>query len=285
MKKGYPAKSMNLLAYMCLILAMICSGIPEASAKQAQLLLLPTRIVMGNSDRFVTVTVKNRGDATGAYRIELVDMVMPEKGVIREVKEGEDDKYSAKPLLRISPRKMVLAPEESQNVRIMVRKPKDLTDGEYRTHLKVTLVTDNIEEETTDKEEQNIAIAIKSRLSLIIPVIIRNGTTDYKVALDKPVLGYDNASKAPTLDMDFVRTGNRSSMGDIKVTYVAANGKETVVKDLPGVAVYRPTSRRHISLPLEVPQGVSLKGGKLHITYTAQQDEEGKLIAQTDLTL
>ena len=71
-------------------LLMVCFFLTFPSfvqAKQAGILLIPTRIVMEKGDRYITVSVKNRGDATGAYRVEIIDMIMQEEGVIRELTE------------------------------------------------------------------------------------------------------------------------------------------------------------------------------------------------------
>lgn len=264
-------------------LTLILGTSLSASAKQAQLLLLPTRIVLEKNDRFVTITVKNRGDATGSYRIAVEDMLMPENGPIRELKSGETDPYSAKDMIRISPRQMTLAPEESQNIRLMVRKPRDLADGEYRSHLRVTLVNDNVEEdEKSDQPKDNFVIAVKPRLSLVIPVIIRHGKTDYSVNIEQLNL---HKTSQPTLDIGFTRTGNRSSMGDIRVIYIKPDGKEAVLKELPGVAIYRSVANRQLSIPLEMPKGVSLGSGKIRVTYTTQKEEGSTVLASKELQL
>ena len=267
-------------------LLMVCFFLTFPSfvqAKQAGILLIPTRIVMEKGDRYITVSVKNRGDATGAYRVEIIDMIMQEEGVIRELTEEEEDKYSARPLLRISPRKMILKPSESQNIRLMLRKPKGLEDGEYRSHLKVTLVEDNVTESGEPIVPNNVAIMIKPRFALIIPIIIREGKTEYSMSLDKPKLYYEN--NKPMLDLLFTREGNRSAMGDVTVTHISKGGTESIIKDHPGIAIYRSTEKRRVVVPLDISKNVSLKNGKLYITYKAQKEEEYRLLAETELIL
>lgn len=269
---------MQKLLTLFLISTFTLAITPPAFAKQAGIVLLPTRIVLEPKDRNVTVMVRNNGDATGAYRVELVDMEMPEKGVLKELPDGAA--YSAKPMIRISPRQMVLKPEEGQNVRILIRRPRDLDDGEYRTHLKIKLIDDNVEASNEGPAQHDaVMIQVKPRFSLVIPVIVRQGKTDASVTLDKPTLHHH------TLDMVLHREGNRSVIGDMDVEYKTPAGKTIQLQHFAGIAVYRPTSKRQVSIPLEVPKGVSLQGGSLHITYKTQEKEKAKILAEHWLKL
>src|ERR1700744_360995 len=113
----------------CLFLAL-CLLLPHASwANRAEVLLLPTRVVMENGDRFTTVVVKNTGNATGNFTVSLIDMEMKEDGLVEPLADGKTDPLSAIPYLRIAPRSITLKPGETQNVRLMVRKPESLPAG------------------------------------------------------------------------------------------------------------------------------------------------------------
>lgn len=274
---------MRFLTTFFVLCVLLFSTASTAMAGKAGIVLLPTRIVLGEKDRNVTVTVKNNGDAVGAYRIEVVDMEMPEKGSISKIPEGEDAPYSAKDMIRISPRQIMLKPEESQSVRILVRRPRDLADGEYRSHLKVKLVDDNVmSAEEKEAAENNVAISIKPRFSLIIPMIIREGATSAQLSLANPAL---KRGDKPSLDLTIQREGNQSVIGDIDVIHIALDGKQVKLQHHAGLAVYRPTPRRQVTVPLEVPEGVSLQSGKLQILYRTQDKENSKVMAETFLPL
>jgi len=268
------------------ILAMLIA--PIAQARKAELMLAPTRFVLDDSQRTVAVDVINKGDATGSYRIEIIDMTMPEKGAIRQNPDGQTDPNSLKTYARISPRKVILKPGQDQKVRILLRTPRNLQDGEYRSHLKVTLTEDNLDEVENNKPSKNLAIVIKPRLAFTIPIILRHGETHYKMNIEKARVYYDekDTKKAsPMLELLFAREGNRSSMGDVKVTHIGPSGKSTIITYFPGIAVYRGTDRRDVSIPLSVPDGVDLTAGRLQIDYMEQQGEGGDLIASTTLKL
>lgn len=260
-------------------------------AKQAQLLLYPTRLVLENNERSAILGIKNTGESSGGYRVELVDMHMGEEGVVEQVKAGEEEPFSARSFVRISPRSITLEPGQDQNIRIMIRKPATLEAGEYRTHIKVTLVENNLDGENAaakSRSAKDVTVVIKPRLSLIIPLIIRQGDTACTMSIKSASLRYASdpkGIKTPYADIVLSRQGNRSSMGDITVEYINEQGQHYRVKQLLGVPVYRPTESRFVSLPLEVPKGVTLGKGSLHVTYQAQEKEGGKLLAEGDFPL
>lgn len=278
----------------CLLLAL-CLLIPTISwANRAEVLLLPTRVVMENGDRFTTVVVKNTGNATGNFSVSLIDMEMKEDGLVVPQDPGKTDPLSAIPYLRIAPRSMTLKPGETQNVRIMVRKPESLPAGEYRSHLRVSLDNDNVEgtadsttsDMTAPGQKPEAHIAVKANLVLIIPVILRNGETTLSMKIIDPKITRDNKGK-PSLALTLLRAGTRSSMGDFTITYTGPGGSK-IIKSFPGVPVYRPLDKRTVSIPLDdIPAGVDLNHGKLDIVYTAQAKEgtTGEKLAEAQLSL
>lgn len=265
-----------------------CSYIFPAHAKQAQLLLYPTRLVLENNESTATLGLKNSGDGTGAYRIELIEMAMKEEGNTVEVKD-EEAQFSAKRLLRISPRSITLEPGQDQNIRIMIRKPRTLEDGEYRSHLKVSMIEDNVGGDMGGPQAgKGVGIQVKTRLALVIPIIIRHGKMDYSVKITDAKFHYDlgeSGQKVPYVDISFLRAGNRSSMGDLDITYTDPQNNKHLVKHLAGIPVYRPTERRKITVPLDVPEGITIGKGSLHISYKAQEAENSEMIAESDFPL
>ena len=279
----------HLLQKLFIIIA-VCGAYQSAFAKSAELNLYPTRIVLENNENTATMALKNTGDATGNYRIEVINMSMSETGSIDEVPD-EKAEFSAKRMLRISPRSINLGSNQDQNIRIMIRKPQGAEDGEYRAHIKVTMTDDNVAEgggPRADGDTNSIGITIKAHLTLVVPIIIRYGKTSYTTQITDAtyhVATLEGGQKVPTVDMGMSRTGNRSTMGDIDITYIDPQGKKTVVKHLAGIPIYRPLEHRKISLPLDIPEGVTIGKGTLHITYRAQEEEKNVLLSEKDITL
>ena len=268
----------------CLFLAFSLLLPQVARANRAEVMILPPRVVMENNDRFATIIVRNIGDASGDFTVGLEDMKMLESGMVVPLDRGETPQYSAMPYLHITPRSMTLKPGETQNVRLMLRVPETLEPGEYRAHAYVRLVNDNADT-PAHPAAKDAVIAVKANLVIIIPVIVRHGATTLSMGIADARLSHD-ARGMPSVHMYLSREGNRSSMGDIFVTWNPQGGAPQLIKVFRGVAVYRPIPRRFISVPLdETPKGVKLAHGKLDIVYTAQKKEGGKTLAQTQLAL
>jgi hypothetical protein len=280
----------STVATFLLAVMFLCLAPSLTYAKQAQFLLYPTRLVLENGERTASVSLKNNGDATGTYRAEMVEMIMSET-TITEGAPDEETPFSAKKLIRISPRSITLAPGEEQNIRLVLRVPSNTEDGEYRSHLKVTMTDDNVEPVVNDEAtagQKGVAISIKPRLALVIPVIIRHGQTNYKITVANAKLHYEKdetGKNLPYVDVTLLREGNRSSMGDIDVNYINEAGKSFLVKHLAGIPVYRPTERRTVTMQLDTPSNLTIGKGTLHITYKAQEKEGGGVIAEAKFPL
>jgi len=120
---------------------------------------------------------------------------------------------------------------------------------------------------------------------MVIPVIFRRGDTNYQVTIDDTKLAAgvgDNPQ--PQLQMTFGFSGNRSVIGDVKVTHVGEDGAERTLKFFPGVAIYRGTPKRDLTVPLEVPPGVDIHKGKIVVSYLTQDKDGAKAMAQRELT-
>lgn len=258
---------------------------------KAGLLLFPTRVNVDNNERSSMITIKNTGDTRGLYRIELIDMEMLREGGTRVLDENEVFAYSAKKITRISPRRVLVDANSTQNIRISVRKPKNLEEGEYRSHLKITLLEDNVDENgrpmsVLENNSNNVGIKIKARMVNVIPLIVRQGKTQYDVTLGTPSLKMaESDSDRHVLIIPIQRTGNQSSLGNIKVEHISGS-KITTLKMQSGVAVYRPLDERLFELPLDVPNGVSLKEGVIKVTYSSPEgEEENKYSTESELVL
>jgi hypothetical protein len=280
---------MKKILFLFLAAAVLCPRLSWAG-QRAEVMMLPTRVVMENKDRYTTVVIKNTGDATGDFSVTMIDMAMHEDGMVVPLEEGKKDPYSAIPYLRVAPKSMTLKPGAAQNVRIMLRKPEGLEPGEYRSHMLVKIENDNVEasqhpKEGAAKASKETQIEVKTNLVLVIPVIVRNGETTLAMKIASPKIIHD-AKGVAALEVSLLREGNRSSMGDFTVTYNAPVGKSQVIKSFPGIPVYRSLDQRTVLIPMDdIPKDISLSAGTLDIAYSAQEKEGGKKLAEAQLDL
>jgi hypothetical protein len=277
---------MKKLSLLSLLLLCALLAPQAAFAKNAEVMVLPTRVVMESSDRFTTVILKNTGQATGNFTMDLIDMEMKEDGNVTPIEEGQPAEFSAKPYIHVAPKSVTLKPGETQNVRLMLRKPENLEPGEYRAHLKVRVVNDNVNPDGTPVKENEAKIAVVTNLVLIVPVIVRQGDTKVSMTMETPKIVYGEKGD-PSLEVYLAREGNRSSMGDMSILWTPPGSTEAkLVKEFPGISVYRPTKRRLVTIPLnDIPKDVNLKAGKLAVVYSAQKPDGGAKLAESTVEL
>jgi hypothetical protein len=260
------------------LLALLTLAIATpAYAGRAETMLIPTRVIIKPEDRYATLVLKNTGDATGQYEISLVEMKMGEDGSILEIEQGQPAEYPASTFTHIAPRSVTVAPDASQTIRLLVRRPEGQEPGEYRSHIKVRVVNDNVEGAGQEQPESG-SITVKANLVLVIPLIVRTGEGSVSASLADVKLAREAEGGQQYIEMYIGREGNRSVMGDIKI--LQGSGSELKeVAALDGVPVYRPTARRLVKVPLDKP----LAPGPVIVRYQLQAAEGGTVLAETTL--
>jgi len=259
--------------------------IPRVQA-QGNLLVTPRRVVFDGSNRVMELNLANTGRDTARYNISFIQYRMTEEGAFEEITEPDPGQFFADNHLRFFPRSVTLAPNEAQTVRMQVVGRERLDPGEYRSHVYFRAVPNQVAlgEEDPNRDTTSVSVRLIPIFGITIPVIIRVGepTTEVYISdlvLDKPEEG------SPQLQMTFNRSGNMSVYGDLTVTHVSAEGTETIVGVVNGIAVYTPNAIRKFRLELNPPEGVSLDSGKLLITYNAQSDVKPETYASAQLEL
>ncbi|WP_455208047.1 fimbrial biogenesis chaperone [Kaarinaea lacus] len=264
-------------------LLLLCSEAQAAS----QLMVAPTRIVFEGQSRTAQVTVINSGDATGTYRIKLVNKRMTEDGQFEDVETANPDELFADNMIRFSPRQVVLEAGKSQVVRLSLRKPAKLQNGEYRSHLLFQAIPENAGTDIRSAiKKEGISVQLTAIVSVSIPVIVRHGDTTTTVAFT--AIKYEppaNKESSHNLLLELERTGNQSVYGDFLTEFVDAKGNSTIISQVNGVAIYTPNTKRKIKVPLTTPPGVELKTGVINVFYRSPQNQGGAVMAQTRLKL
>ena len=170
---------MKKFSIALLAAATVVGGLWAAVPASASSLLFvaPHRAIITPGERTTEVTVANHSDYKRRYEITMIDSVMTETGATKRVNTFE---YSAKRMIRYVPRSVELAPGERQTVRLMVRRPKDLADGDYHSHL--LFREKAVEEEAAPGgENQKFTFQVGAQYGVAIPVIVQQGTIESAV--------------------------------------------------------------------------------------------------------
>src|SRR4051812_12766425 len=134
-KMFLPVKnSVTSIRYTIVIIGMLLFSNASIWA-QGDLLISPLRIVFEGSKKSQEINLANVGKDTATYVISVKDIRMNEDGSFDEITVPDSGQLFAGPYLRFFPRKVTLAPNEAQVVKIQLIKTNELTTGEYRSHL------------------------------------------------------------------------------------------------------------------------------------------------------
>ncbi len=271
MNKGY---------YFASFLLLFVVLIPEVSQSQ-NLVLNPNRIVFEGKTRKEQLLVNNPSDEEQTYRVTFVNKEMLEDGRYEDIKKEDEGKgkFSDK-IIRFSPRTFTLAPRTSQTVRLQLRKKKDMEEGEYRSHMKVSVVPKTQAPEVREAESVNIQIQV--HYGITIPVIVRNGELKYSAKVSEAKI-ITNEDGSKSLKAKIERSGERSVYGDISITHYNESGTSTVLKFLPGVSVFSPNTHRIFDIKLEIPEEVDISKGKLEIKYIDR--DSGNIAAEKSISI
>lgn len=281
--KAYSWKKLNL--FIILTIATISALLSTNTYGAGQLMVSPTRIVFEGNERTKQVNLINNGSETGRYRISFVRRKMTEDGKFVEVAENEPGMYS-EDIVRFSPRQVTLQPGQSQTVRLMLRKKRNMQDGEYRSHMLFQSLPDPAATDInalSDNNSTGLSVQLIPVVGITIPVIVRQGKLSSTVSLSDFELKHANTVKAETtLSFKINREGNSSAYGDFRVYFTPGGGESVVVGQVNGVAVYTPLASRSVEIRLQPPSGLNLSNGELHITFLEPgKDEITGLLAES----
>jgi hypothetical protein len=257
--------------------------LPLAGLAQGNLLVTPRRVVFEGNHQREEIVVVNTGQDTAAYVISFLQYWMTEDGSFEEITEPRPGQLFADPYLRYFPRSVKLAPDESQVIRMQVRRLPGMAEGEYRSHLYFRAVPGEkpLGEEDVLPDSTSIGVRLTPIYGVSIPVIIRIGNLYSKVTInDLAVEQVEN--QPPVVKMTLNREGNQSVYGDLSIDYIAPDGKTINVDIVRGLAVYTPNTLRRFSMPLDLPEGVDFSAGKLLIRYSSSNEAKPVMYAEKE---
>lgn len=255
-----------------LLFFVIILVIPNASA-QGDLMVMPKRLVFDGSQRSQEINLANTGQDTAVYAISFINYKMVDNGNFEQVETPEEGQRFAIDFLRYFPRRVTLAPNEAQTIRVQLTRTGNLEQGEYRSHMYFRAVEKQTAlGEDDENPSEGIAIQIKTIFGISIPIIIQHGERISNVSLSEFELNLKDS--IPSLSIKINRTGNMSVYGDLLVEHISSKGEKNEVGYIKGISVYTPNSYRNFSMKLNNIEGIDLNEGKLKIIYTSDKDVE-----------
>lgn len=262
-------------------LLIFMSAQPLGAQGAGDLLVAPTRLEL-NGFRGTEVILNNIGDAVATYRISVELRRMTADGKLVEVEPAQATgaEKVAQEMIAYAPRRITLDPNQPQSIRVGVRPPANLPDGEYRVHLLFRAIPAPRPATTSQTSTEGISIALVPIYGVTIPVIVRTGQLAAQASIANAHLATAQGRQAVALDL--TRSGNRSLYGDLLV--LKAGSTEPMAM-LRGVAIYTELDRRTVTIPALADFKGSI-AGPATIRYVERTDEGlGKVLAEAQVTL
>jgi P pilus assembly chaperone PapD len=144
-----------------LLLVMLLWEVPTAHAT----IVLDPIITFEGRSRQATVRVVNDGAQVMTYRISVVNLRrQPDGSFVEAETTGPDDRF-ARDFVDFSPRQVTIAPNQTQVIRLLLRKPAQLAPGEYRSYLRIA--------ELPQAETPAAGMQVNMTINHQFPIIVR----------------------------------------------------------------------------------------------------------------
>jgi P pilus assembly chaperone PapD len=260
--------------------AAITVAIPSsASAGTGDLLVAPTRIVL-DGGRGTEVVLNNIGDEPATYRISVEFRRMMPDGTLADVTDPTPQDKQAEDMIIYAPRRVTLAPNEPQSIRIAARPPQGLPDGEYRVHLLFRAIPPAMPVEAkADEHVKGLHLRLIPIYGVTIPVIVRLGNLEATAAISDVKL--EQRDGKPAIGLELSRSGTRSTFGEVLVLKPGVKDPIGVQK---AVAVYTEIGSRHVSVPVDANYKGALTG-PVTVEYLETYDDGNQKIAEAKAVL
>jgi hypothetical protein len=253
---------------------------------QGDLMVFPKRLVFEDTRGTKELNLANIGNDTARYNISFVQYRMNEDGSFTEITIPDEGQNFSDKFLRYYPRSIILAPRESQVVKVQLTKISELKPGEYRSHIYFRAIPNMkpLGDEEINKDTTAVSVRLIPVFGITIPAIIRIGQNTSKVSLSELNFAMVNDT-VPTFKIAFNRIGNMSVYGDLNVVHISPSGKKTDVGQANGISIYTPNAVRRFTLNLRRDMKVDYRSGKLHATFSAPSDTRKEVYGEADLDL
>lgn len=262
-----------LKKFFLVLLLGIGLTLPVVPAAWADIMIMPIRIVFSSRDRMQDITVFNSSrTSAGTYTLSWVYAQQTEDGGYKQLDHPLNPELDPKTAILFSPRQVSLPPGGKQRVRLSLRRPPDLPDGEYRMHLELKNAS---RQSVASIQREGASIGVGMSVGLAVPVIVRQGAYDGTASIGAPVFtpGSADGKTPPKIEFYINRGGKFSTLGNVMVFWKSpAGGEEKLIARQNAVNIFAEVPRRMMRIPLKVDRVV---GGTVRIVFEGDGPDKG----------
>lgn len=271
--KSFSIKSLCVLAAVASVLLF--------NPAYANLLISPTKTTFLEKDRTKEITLINDGTETQTYRISWVERRVIDTGDVRALTEQELKTYPiASKYIRFSPRQVTLRPQERQTIKLVLRRPQTMAEGDYRSYLMLQALPN---EKQMPEATQDAGIQLHMLMSYALPVLVRQGAAQADVTMGSAILSYNTATKKGGVSVDLSRSGRSSTVGNLVAYWTPVSGQERVIARINDLSLYPEVTKRSLNLAW-VDADFSPSNGTLRVAYEGIKEYKDKVFVERSFT-
>ncbi len=240
---------------------------PDLAVANGQVLIAPYRVVFDGPTRVQEVAILNTGDKRTTYRISLENKVWNEaKQGYETVTEPRNGERFADQMIRLSIKEVTLDPQESQSIKMQLRKPEGVLEGEYRTHLAVRSVAE-IPEVKEKPKPGTLTVNLVPIYGLSIPIFVRVGNLQAEASL-KSTKFMLNIDKVEVFNVVMERKGDRTIYGNLDLFHQGRSGKWEKLARYNALPLLWPYPERSFQLGTAPETAAIIKSSPIKYIYT-----------------
>ncbi len=257
--------------------------IVSATNLRANLLISPLQVTMEGRDRSNEIVLVNPSNDTNTYRISWTQLYQQEGngGYLDATEEQKEQNTDLSDFAIFSPRQITLKPNETQVVRVGVRRPADLTDGEYKSHLRFEIIPSlSVREETFNElgEKEN-SLGAQIYTSYSIPIVYRSGSYDASFTIGEPSFSLNEKTSRVIVNVPITRTGIHGAVGQILVYYTPNGGERKLISQYGNASIFNEITTRNFKINTTESQ---LNPGTLLIQYYKAEGNKNEYTLLTE---
>lgn len=274
-------KKLMALALMCVIFSMAGAG--DANAIRVSL----KRIIFQGPLRSEILTIINNTSEAQTYRLGWRKYKMDERESLKALDDDKDvgDILWADKMLRFAPRRVSIPAGSSQQIRILLRRPSDIQEAEYRSHLWIVTETKPEKFDLATADDNNQAIRLSVQPAISLPIFVRHGDLSATANISDAKL----SKNAKGLNVSFTlnRTGTSSLYGDLDIT-CTDGGKNIVLRQVRGISVYTEINKRYLDFDIPLSAETTQSCQNVGIEYRSDPNDpklKGMTLAKASVSI
>lgn len=263
-----------------LCVAFIGASLSHVKSAAADLLITPYRVVFEDGQRFQEVNIVNSGNNVNTYEISWKHLTMSEAGGYdRSDVEPVIDGFDVAKHVVYSPRRITLTPGAKQKIRLAFRRPEDVPNGDFHSHLKFNAVpTEDNGPDLQVAGDRSTEVGVSVNISYSIPVVVRIGALQSNATIDALNLSRSPKSGALVADVTVGTSGVYGVLGRLFVYHSDANGNgQKLIGEVSNANLFTEISKRTFSIGLNE----DVSAGQLRVVLMGYGDDDSVLAEKT----